>query len=395
MTPLIGIGFSSNPNSEIAARDAAFESKKNLRTDDVQLAIIFSSIHYNPKTTLPIIRDVLNHPKTIGCSTAGIILSNSIEATGIAVLTISSDNMEVGIGSVEDIHTQNMQHAGAILAQNSLKDFGHHPRSIFMLLADGQLKNNSLMLKGIQEVLGNVFPIVGAGSCDDFNFSQSFQMFQDKILTNSAAGFLLGGPLGVGVGAFHGWRPLGKPRIIDRADNNIIRTINGKRAFSLYEEYFGDEIKDLQSFKLGQISILYPLGLFIEGSSEYLLRNAVDILSDGSIVCQGDVPEGSEVHLMIGNKESCKQAAVKAAKDAQKNILGKQPQAIIVLESMTRLKLLGRSAYSEIKMINEVFGPSVPIIGMYANGEICPFQTVGTVKKPLLQNESIVIIAIG
>ena len=43
----------------------------------------------------------------------------------------------------------------------------------------------------------------------------------------------------------------------------------------------------------------------MEEANQYLLRNIIDILEDGSIVCQEGVPEGAEVHLMISNKDSC------------------------------------------------------------------------------------------
>lgn len=205
----------------------------------------------------------------------------------------------------------------------------------------------------------------------------------------------MGGHMSVGVGNHHGWRPLGKPRTIDQAERNIIKTIDGKRAYSIYEEYFGEESHGLRAHQLGQMALLYPLGIFVEGSKGYLLRNAIDIQEDGSIVCQGDIPEGAEVHMMIGNKDSCKQAAQKAAQEAQQNLLGKQPKLVIIIESMARLKLLGRSAYQEILKIREIFGLKVPIIGMYANGEICPLQSTEKFKHPHVQNESIIILAIS
>jgi hypothetical protein len=171
--------------------------------------------------------------------------------------------------------------------------------------------------------------------------------------------------------------------------------ISGQKASRLYEEYFGDDIASLRLSQFGRMSILYPLGIFVEGSSEYLLRTAVAIHGDGSIVCQGNVPEGAEVHIMIGNKESCKQAATEAAEEAKKGLAEKKPKVVLVIESMARLKLLGRSAFEEIENIKQVFGASVPIVGMYANGEVCPFQTVEKFKKPYLLNGSILVIAIG
>ena len=395
MPTQIGIGFSRDPDIEKAAAQAALEAKTSAQAQRIDFALLLSTIHYNPVKTLPIISKILNTKKLIGSSTAGIILSDSIETRGLAVLALSSPDIKFGIGSVANINPRDMHSSGTILAKNSVADFGKHGRQIFIFFTNGLLPNNSALLKGVQEVLGNVFPIVGAGSCDDFSFKETFQIFENRILKNSASGLILGGHVNVGVGGRHGWHPLGRPRVLTKVNNNIIVTIDGKMASSLYEEFFAEEAQKLYSTQLARMAILYPLGIYIEESSEYLLRNAIDILPDGSIVCQGEVPEGARVHIMIGSKDSCKEAAKEAALEAHKNLLGKKANLIFVIESMARLKLLGRSAFNEIKEIKEVFGPDTPLIGMYAYGEICPFQSIEPIKKPYLQNESIVVLAIG
>ena len=251
------------------------------------------------------------------------------------------------------------------------------------------------MIKGLQDVFGTIFPIIGAGSSDDFHFTKTYQYCQDKFLTKGTVGVLIGGQVHLGIGNKHGWKPLGKPRIVDKVDGHIIKTIDGKKASALYEEYFGEEAKALRSTQLSHMAILYPLGVYIEDENEYLLRNAIDILNDGSIVCHGEVPEGSEVHLMIGNKDSCKQAAIYAALQAKEALQGKIPKVVIIFESLARHKLLGRGAFKEVQMIKEVLGQEVPIIGMYSYGEISPFHSSKNIHKTHLQNESVVLIALG
>jgi len=395
MATHIGIGFSQEIDIETAASSATLQSKANLNADRTDIALILSTVHYDPELTVPAIREVLQDTKMIGCSTAGIIMSDSIKTRGIAVLTITSDDMLFGIGSVEDLDTKNIRQAGNLLASKALTDFGRHSRQAFIFFVDGHQENNSVLLKGIEEILGNIFPIFGAGICDDFSFDNTFQIFQDSVLTNSATGLIIGGHVNIGTGCYHGWRPLGKPRIVDEVEGNVIKSISGKKAFSLYEEYFGEEAQNLHSERFGQMAILYPLGIIIEGSNEYLLRNTVDVREDGSIVCQGDIPQGSEVHIMIGNKESCKQAAIEAAQEAKDNLSGKEPKLILVFESMARLKLLGRMAFEEVQEITRIFGTDVPLIGMYTNGEVSPFQTMEKYKKSYLLNESIIVLAIS
>ena len=395
MSTHIGIGFSHDFNTEKAAREAALEASAQLKSASADFILILSTAQHEPNAVIQNIYNLFQGSKIIGCSTAGIILNHAVITHGIAILAIASKDIKFGIGCARDITTANIQQKGSEMARKIISDFGQHRRQVCIFFIDGQIADGSRLLKGVQEIFGNVFPLVGAGSCDDFRFEQTFQVFQDRVLRHAALGVMMGGQVSVGISGYHGWRPLGKPRLINKVDGNVIRTIDGKKASSLYEEYFEEEYENLHSTPLGQMSILYPLGIFVEGSREYLLRNAVNILDDGSIVCQGGVPENSVVHIMIGNKDSCKQAATQACEEAKQNLLGKKPQLIIIIESMARLKLLGRAAIQEIENIKKVFGTDVPIFGMYAHGEICPFQTVERIKKPYLQNESIVVLAIS
>jgi len=394
VTTSIGIGFSQDIDTKKAAEEAVLTALHQLGSQKSDCAIILSSIHYDAQETLPVINNILKKTKIIGCSTAGIILSDSIKTRGIAVLIISSEDIKFGIGSVSNINTQDMKQSGTILAQNCITDFGRHRRHAFLFFMDGYLRNNYLLLNGIQDIVGNVFPTVGAGSCDDFYFKNNFQIFKNRIYKNAAIGLMIGGETTIGVGGRHGWRPVGKPRIIDHASGNVIKTIDEKRASSLYLEYFGSQIRALKAGHLSQIAILYPLGVVVESGKEYLIRNVVDVMPDGSIVCQGDIPEKSEVHIMLGSKDACKQAAIDAANEAKQNLLGKQAKLIFIIECMTRLKLLGRKAFEEIEEIKSIFGHDVPIIGMYANGEICPFQSKAGITKSHYQNESIIVLAI-
>ena len=395
MATFIGIGFSQNPNTFLAVREASAQAKTQINQFPSDLAIVFNTIHYNSFEILSSLKETLEDTPVIGCSTAGIILSESITARGVAVLTIQSDEIKFVVGSISNVAGPDTRQAGSLLARNAIADFGPHPRRGFLFFTDGLLKNSAPIIKGMQEVLGTFFPMFGAGSSDDFHFKKTFQYGQGEVMTTGAAGLLIGGQINLSIGSQHGWKPLGRPRIINQTDGHIIKTIDGKKASSLYEEYFGKEIEDLRAQQLGQMAILYPLGIYLEEDNEYLLRNAIDILNDGSIVCQGEVPEGSEVHIMLGNKDSCKQAARNAALEVRESLKGKNPKFVLIFESLARKKLLGRGAFQEIQLIKEILGPKTPLLGMYSYGEIAPFHSLQHIKKTHLQNASIVILAVG
>lgn len=395
MSTRIGIGFSKGANAQKIAQEAAAEAKQEFGTDSIDLVMILSTIHYPPSVTLPVIADIFGNTRIVGCSTAGILLSDAIELHGLAVLAIASDEIKFGIGAASHIENDDIDQAGIALARNCSADLGIQSRSAFIVFIDSLIKNNSSLLRGIQSVFGNVFPIIGGGSCDDFRLKDAFEIYRNKFLRRAAVGLLLGGDVAIGISGRHGWLPIGKPRIINKTQGNIIKLIDNKYASSIYEEYLGKNIQQLHSSNLGQTAILYPLGIKCDGHDEYLLRNAVDIRSDGSILCQGEIPEESEVHMMIGKKDSCLKAAAKAAEESKKQLSGRRAKLILIIESLTRLKLLGRIASQELRLIKNTFGPSIPIFGFYANGEIYPFQTIEGVKKPHVLNESIVVLAVG
>lgn len=391
----IGIGFSQNIDTQTAAEEAIKDAVGQSRVRAPRIVIVLSTIHYDPDIISNTIKKYLPQSNVLGCSTAGIILTDSIKTRGIGILFLDSEDIKHGLSCVNDLASYGLEQAGTLLAQNSLKDIGVTGRQVFLFFIDGHVENNSLLIKGMQSVFGNIFPVVGAGTSDDFSFNKTFQFYQNNVVRSAAVGLLLGGSLHVGVASRHGWRPLGKPRQITESYSNVIKSINNRSPVSLYEEYLGKKAQSIRSEQLGKTALLYPLGLHEPASQEYLLRNPVEVLDDGSIVCQGDVPSGSTVHIMIGNKDSCRQAALEAADEAKRNLLGKEPKLIFIIESMARLKLLGRGAYKEIEEIKSVFKKDIPIIGLYAHGEICPFQTTDKFKKPLLQNESITIMAIS
>jgi hypothetical protein len=157
----------------------------------------------------------------------------------------------------------------------------------------------------------------------------------------------------------------------------------------------GAQGQDIEKNITGSMAMLYPLGLYVEEDKKYILRNPVDILADGSIVCQGDVSEGAQVQLMIATKDSCRHAATDAANEIKNALGNKNPKLVLIFESMIRQKLLGRSAFGEIVAVKEVLGHSVPMVGIYSYGEIGPFDSLKNIKNPYIHNDSFLMVALG
>jgi len=275
------------------------------------------------------------------------------------------------------------------------QDLNEFRRDVFITFSAGIEKNSSQFIRGIKEVLGGVFPVLGAISSNDFKHKGLFQFYQDQILQNAAVGLLLGGASHLAMGCKHGFKPLGKPRTITKVNGTTIHTIDDGPAIDIYKHFLGDQADELKDVTLNSYAAMYPLGFYMEESRQYLLRNIIDILPDGSIVCHEGVPQGAEVHLMISNKESCLNSASEAAGLVKASLGDRQAKLVLIFESFARHKILGRSAFAEIQAIKEVLGYTTPIIGMCSFGEIGPFGTSSHIKNIYLQNETILMVAIS
>ena len=318
-----------------------------------------------------------------------------METRGVGVMAIISDDWHFSTASLDQLNLIPAREAGYSLAQSLLADHKTPQRSTCLYFYDGLRKNGTQFCAGIREELGNALPIVGAIGVDSTKITATHHFYQDRILADAAVGLLIGGASVVSIAARHSWQPLGKPRIIDNSSGNVILSIDKQPAVRLYENYFHAADAILRAEQLEDIRLLYPLGIGTSTPREYLIRMPIDIPDDGSILCQGDVSTGSPVHLMITDKDACRQSIHDAAMDIRTQLFGKQPKFILVFESLMRRKILGRSGIQGIHAIQEVLGHSVPVFGMYTAGEVAPLGTLKTVSRTQLLNGSVVLLAIG
>ncbi|MGE4356956.1 MAG: FIST signal transduction protein [Candidatus Omnitrophota bacterium] len=396
----VGIGQSKNPKGFWAGKEAAQFALRNLRQDFPHLAIVFISGSYEQEKTIEGIKSILGEVPLVGSSTAGEFTNLGTSRHSVIVILLKCDELQFAIGWGEGISVNSRQagHKSALTANRRFierEPQGELKRKVFLIFPDGLTGNCADVLRGIQEILGRSFPIVGGSSGDDFLFKKTCQYCHRLVLTESVVGVLMGGNLNFGIGSRHGWKPLGKPHKVTKAIANIIYEIDNQPAIKIYEEYFGKDAMELKSEPLASLAILYPLGMAVKGEEEYLLRNPNSVTEEGALVCGAEVPEGEEIRLMIGNKESVLEAASNAALNALKNLHGAKAKIDFAFSSISRDKLLGRYKNQEIEMVKKVFGKNIPIVGFYTYGEQAPLTSEINIGQAYFQNASFTVLAIG
>ncbi len=395
-----GVGLSKNENAREAGEEATRDALTRSGVSEADVVIAFASVAFNQNELVGGIREASGKAELVGCTDAGEITQSGPSQKSVAVMAIQSDTMRFTGGLGQNIKEKGAREAGREVAR-TIREKAPDELGAFIMLPDVLAGNGADTVRGVLDVLGEHFPVVGGAPGDDFLFQKTYQYYNDEVVSGAVGGLGLGGKFSMGIGVRHGWVPIGMPMKVTKAEGAVLHELDGRPAISIYEDYFGERAKDLRAEALARMAITYPIGLKIpEYADEYLIRDPITVDEKGAITCAAEVPEGSEVRLMIGSREK----AIDAAKDAAKHMMhefeidGARPKFVLMFNCIAREKLYGAHANEEIRAVVDIIGRDTPLLGFYTYGEQAPLGgEVRDRKKcsPRFYNETMVLFGVG
>ncbi|MES2623416.1 MAG: FIST N-terminal domain-containing protein [Patescibacteria group bacterium] len=392
----VGVGYGED---SFLAGASACQDAINRLGNKPDAVIVFASSKYAQEEMLKGIRSVSGDALLVGSSTAGeISTAGPTDRNSIVVMVMSAPDIKFYAAVSATPVSKGPHEAGKSVADIIKAQAGDALKS-FLMFPDVLNGNGADTVRGVLESLGDHFPVVGGASGDDFQFKKTYQYLNDTVHTDSVVGLGLSGDFKIGIGVKHGWIPVGAPMKVTKSEGGVLHEVDGKPAIKIYEDYFGaEEAAALKTETLAKLAITYPIGLRVEGSDELLIRDPLSVDANGSITCAAELPEGSDIRLMIGSVEEAIKVAKLAAQNALEQLDGKLPQAIIIFNCIGRNKLFGQRSGEEISAIQEVLGREVPLIGFYTYGEQAPMNgEVKNIEKcnSAFHNETVVIAALA
>ncbi len=234
------------------------------------------------------------------------------------------------------------------------------------ILVDGYSKRISAFIDSLYNVIGSDINYLGAGA-GSLSFKQAPCLFTNKGLVSDCS-VICGLCVKSSIGVSHGWKPISIPYTITESEGNVLRSLNWKPAFEVYRDFIR-QYSNMSLVKEDFYSIakLFPFGIS-RLDTEWIVRDPMAVSDDNSIVCVGEVPEGSHVHILTADKFSLIKAAENAlvcSKENLSNNLNKQIR--IVIDCISRVFFLGENFIKEIEIIYE---EGVPVIGACTLGEL-------------------------
>ena len=368
-----GTGVSrQTQDAEAAGREAARAALSNAGMETADVALVVSSVAFDQAALIKGIANVLGKTPFVGCTGAGAITSSGVHESAVAVLALKSDEAKFIPVKVTDIKAD-MHGAGKRFA-TELQRAGGGDVKIALIFSDALSGNGTELVRGILETMGTRFPLGGGAAGDDLHFEKTYQFYNGEVLTDAVVGLGVGGNIETAVEADHGWQPIGMARIATKASGMKLFELDGKPAFSIYEDYFGARSVDFKK-ALSLAAVSYPLGMKTKGRDELMIRAPLGIGEDGSITCGAEVVQGSEIYLMIGTLSSVLWSAQETARSIVGNFSGKGRKVMFVSDCVARKILLGSRGMEEINLLKTIGGPECVLFGFYSYGQIAPLRT--------------------
>jgi hypothetical protein len=357
--------------------------------DDPKLLIVFCSQAYDLRQLLRQIRARAGDVPLIGCTTAGEIATAGPSDASVVVAALGGSGFAVRTAVASEV-SRNLREAGARVAR-SLPDRADLPHQVVLLLSDGLAGDQQEVVRGAHGVLGAAVPLVGGCAGDDLKMSQTFQLYHDRVLSDSvvAAGIASNAPLGIGVR--HGWRRVGEPMLVTSSAGNRVYTLDDRPALDAYLMRLGvSEPARPDQEGLARLALTHPLGLSRRSGEDMARFIGGGDFAQRSLSCVAEVPQGALVWVMEGHAQSVLEATDAACGDSLAALGGRPPLGMIAFDCIARRAVLGeRGIQSEISRL-AAMASGAPVAGFYTYGEIARVRGVRG-----FHNQTLVVLAIS
>lgn len=391
-----GVGISTNTGNAREAGVQAVKAAAEQMGGTPDVLIVLSSIAMRHPEVIAGIESVFPGVPLVGCSTSGEITSDGPSKESVVAMALASDQMHFTVGIGLPVKGQERE-AGRALA-NDIKSKAPEEVTSMIIFSDVLGANGTEISRGVLDVFGNNFVMVGGAAGDDLNFKDTHEYYNGKVLSGYTVGVGLSGKYRKAFGAKHGWEAVGATKTVTKAKGTVVYEIDGKPAFETYKEYLGDKADEIKNGILNQIALTYPLGMRVEGVEGYMIRVPLGFNDDGSIAFGAEVIEGSKVNIMLGTQEKSVEAALEAARNVAAEFKDAPPKALFISDCIARKKLYGPNVAHEIHEVRKVIGEGVPLVGFYSYGQHAPVYGVTSdinACDPNFYEETIVLFAIG
>lgn len=298
-----------------------------------------------------------------GATTFAEFTEQDAENRGIAVLLLDINTAYFKI-VLQDNGEGSGYEIGCQIGETGANTFANPS---FIISSANYKIHGALIIQGMVEKAGANATIVGGKAGDlitmegkVFTNNQSSDnavisliLDQDKITLNGMAA--------------SGWIPAGTEKKITHCIGPWIYTIDDQPAFDIVKKFLGTDIlEDKNKEGIVKLNIIYPLQLYREGGSPFMLPILFANTEDNSVMLAEAVPQGSVFRFSMPPDFDVIDMVINGSLEIKEKEMH-DADALIIFSCIGRLGSLGPMASKEVEGLAGTW--KSPMIGFYSLGE--------------------------
>lgn len=363
-----------DPDPASAGRTVAAELLDELGGPP-ELVLAFVSSRLDPAKALEgLVSRLPASVKIAGCSSFAEI--NSEEALEGSVTAMGFRDIDCEVLKVDNMGTDSRDAGRRMGLQAQAAG-----AKLLITFSDGIQGIAADYLRGLQDVLGATFPIVGGVAAEHLTFQATHELWNRQVLVGGAVAVAIRNDFAVATAARSGFQPVGAPRTITAVQGkNLILSLDGQPALKIYKDFLGDSPPNAQ-----MVGIEFPLMIVVELAGDYMLSdeqsNVVRVVraldeEHGGLVLGGEVSVGMRVRLTRALKDDLLRGSVNATTEAMHKV--PSPDVALIFGCAGRKLILGPAYQEEMRRAFAAMPAGIPKIGFYTYGELSPVRDVCT-----------------
>lgn len=350
-----------------------------------QAGIMFCPLDVDYPYILNAIQEEFPGIELVGCTTDGELCSvYGFAEDAVCLMVFASDVIEIraGVGRGTSGKGKEVGREAALSACNRFEQ--HKGEEKFaIILTDPLNAGVSDVDKGIAEILGERFPLIGAASAAFSKKRTTQQFYNQEVLTDSMVLLVFAGKVTFSCGIKGGHSPIAGKGKVTLVKKNVLYRIGNEPALEYFRRYIGTEYG---------LFMNYCLAVFEKDRDSFYVRSAPFYdEKEGSVTLNGVVPEGAMVQIGTADKATCVESCQASLQMAIDNYPGTKPEAAVFFSCAGRKMILGTQVFKEDETVKKYLG-DIPYCGFYAYGEFGPLKKG---DKPLFHGTTFVTLLIG
>jgi hypothetical protein len=390
VTTTVVVGSSTLPDAREAAAEAARGALS--RAGVPALALVLATDQYDPQALAAGVTQALGAAPWAGCCAPGVFCGPRLLRQGVVVGAVVSPGARVGMGVAGPLR-EGGRRAGAAATATALDGFPPTAAPgwsrALLVFADASDGNAADVVRGALEIAGTGVLWAGTGVADRGLQAGSSQFALGRVHTDSVVVVALDAPARLAAGIGHGFLPYGPPTLVTRAQGAVAAELEYQPAFEIYRRAASARGDQVTAAGFPDFATTHPLGI-PRADGEHVIRDPLHLDAAGGLVCSAEVPDGSLVRVMEGDRARMLDAAREAAARARDAVAGPLAGAV-VFDCISRSLMLGDSFDDELRTFTAQLDEAVPLVGCLSFGEIGALGRGG----PQFHNKTAVVLALG